>query len=310
MYLHKNKKLFQYIINLCQDISGINDIFIEKDYYIFILLRDIQSKDKEIMFKGGTSLSKAWGVISRFSEDIDLNLRPDVESTDGHRKKMNYAIYDQIVSAGFKYDKQLMAQRKEYNIYDFDLQMMNRDAGINKNMRIEAMANRKGKILNATYTVKTIQNYVYDILCNDPQYQGLISECALEPFGIPVQNMDVTFVEKQISLTNNYIKGKQYRVSRHLYDIYQMWYKGDLSRYDLNACMQLTKMYLLERDNDVCFRQSVNARTNLVQALMSDFYRQDYNDITLRMITDVNSMIPYESCRDLMLGILSNMIDF
>lgn len=46
------------------------------------------------MFKGGTSLSKAWGVISRFSEDIDLNLRPDVESTDGHRKKMNYAIYD------------------------------------------------------------------------------------------------------------------------------------------------------------------------------------------------------------------------
>lgn len=203
-----------------------------------------------------------------------------------------------------------MAQRKEYNIYDFDLQMMNKDAGINKNMRIEAMANKKGKILNATYAIRTIQNYIYDILCNSIQYQELLSECALTPFDIPVQNMDVTFVEKQISLANNYIKGKQYRVSRHLYDIYQMWYKGDLSRYDLNTCMQLTKMQLLERDNDICFRQSISARTSLMQALMSDFYKQDYNNITLRMITDINSMIPYEICKDLMMGILCNMNDF
>lgn len=56
---------------------GLRDAFIEKDYYVTEALRIIamHAGDK-VIFKGGTSLSKGWNLIQRFSEDIDLFLDP------------------------------------------------------------------------------------------------------------------------------------------------------------------------------------------------------------------------------------------
>ena len=47
---------------------------VEKDWWVTVILRALFrcSCAGSLMFKGGTSLSKAWGVIDRFSEDIDL----------------------------------------------------------------------------------------------------------------------------------------------------------------------------------------------------------------------------------------------
>ena len=56
---------------------GINDAIVEKDYWVCFTLDYLfhRSPWKEnIVFKGGTSLSKAFNLISRFSEDIDLIL--------------------------------------------------------------------------------------------------------------------------------------------------------------------------------------------------------------------------------------------
>ncbi len=52
------------------------DYAVEKDWWVVQTLRIIFEMDfsKYILFKGGTSLSKAWGLIDRFSEDIDLAL--------------------------------------------------------------------------------------------------------------------------------------------------------------------------------------------------------------------------------------------
>lgn len=54
----------------------ISPILIEKDFWVSWLLNKIFSHDigHKIIFKGGTSLSKSYGLISRFSEDIDLTL--------------------------------------------------------------------------------------------------------------------------------------------------------------------------------------------------------------------------------------------
>ena len=54
--------------------KGLPAFVIEKDWWVCILLKAIfQSKYKDsIIFKGGTSLSKAYHLINRFSEDIDL----------------------------------------------------------------------------------------------------------------------------------------------------------------------------------------------------------------------------------------------
>lgn len=48
---------------------------IEKDFWVCYLLRELFALDcvkEHLIFKGGTSLSKAYGIIDRFSEDIDL----------------------------------------------------------------------------------------------------------------------------------------------------------------------------------------------------------------------------------------------
>jgi hypothetical protein len=57
---------------------GVNEQFVEKDYYVTEILRIVADRlGDKAMFKGGTSLSKGWGLISRFSEDVDLFVNPD-----------------------------------------------------------------------------------------------------------------------------------------------------------------------------------------------------------------------------------------
>ena len=253
-FLHSDKVVFYNIIDLVSRNYGINPIFVEKDYYVFILLKLIYSKNDEIMFKGGTSLSKAWGILNRFSEDIDMNLRPEIPSTDSHRMKFNNAVYNSIIELGFNYDRSKMNSRREYNTFEFPINMRGTVSYIREEMKIETMANKKGKILNATYTMLRISNYIYDAFCNNPQYQSSLEQYGLCPFMMPVQNMDVTFVEKVMSLTNRYLKGESFRLSRHLYDIYQMWNRGNLRQFNLNNTMYETKIHLMERTNDICLR--------------------------------------------------------
>lgn len=51
---------------------------VEKDFWVTVILQTVFSLPvaQHLIFKGGTSLSKAWGLISRFSEDIDLAVNP------------------------------------------------------------------------------------------------------------------------------------------------------------------------------------------------------------------------------------------
>ena len=57
--------------------QGLRPAIIEKDYYVTEVLRIIAATaGDQIIFKGGTSLSKGWNLIQRFSEDIDIFLDP------------------------------------------------------------------------------------------------------------------------------------------------------------------------------------------------------------------------------------------
>lgn len=65
---------FPELINATGDENGIgNPGIVEKDYFVTEALRLIARDFGEVViFKGGTSLSKGWKLINRFSEDIDL----------------------------------------------------------------------------------------------------------------------------------------------------------------------------------------------------------------------------------------------
>jgi hypothetical protein len=57
---------------------GLSPVILEKDFWVCWLLAIVfeSSFGHALVFKGGTSLSKVFGVINRFSEDIDLSLDP------------------------------------------------------------------------------------------------------------------------------------------------------------------------------------------------------------------------------------------
>ncbi len=62
------------ILTNIADEKGIVENAVEKDYWVSMVLRSIFSLpySDALVFKGGTSLSKGWNLIERFSEDIDL----------------------------------------------------------------------------------------------------------------------------------------------------------------------------------------------------------------------------------------------
>ena len=62
------------ILNQVTELTGLPAIAIEKDWWVTLALNACfsVSDSEHIIFKGGTSLSKGWDLIERFSEDIDL----------------------------------------------------------------------------------------------------------------------------------------------------------------------------------------------------------------------------------------------
>ncbi|MEA1874749.1 MAG: nucleotidyl transferase AbiEii/AbiGii toxin family protein [Bacteroidota bacterium] len=88
MNLHQNTKIFEQSIRAASVHFGIVEHFIEKDYWVSYILRQLAESDynNKLVFKGGTSLSKAYKLIDRFSTDIDLAVK-DVGSMTSNKTK-------------------------------------------------------------------------------------------------------------------------------------------------------------------------------------------------------------------------------
>lgn len=85
MRLHENPTLFRQSVQFASQKLNIPVIYVEKDYWVTYALSSIfhNKIGEETVFKGGTALSKCFGIIERFSEDIDLVvLRREGESAN------------------------------------------------------------------------------------------------------------------------------------------------------------------------------------------------------------------------------------
>lgn len=75
VYLH-NHSDFQQLINIVADEMDILPGLVEKDYWIMHVLYGLKQQEFQFELKGGTSLSKGYKIINRFSEDIDIHITP------------------------------------------------------------------------------------------------------------------------------------------------------------------------------------------------------------------------------------------
>jgi predicted nucleotidyltransferase component of viral defense system len=90
MKLHLDVKLFKNYIALASQEEKIDEGIILKDYFVVLALKELYKNQKDLIFIGGTSLSKCYQMIERFSEDIDIV--STAKSRKAKQKKAHEAI--------------------------------------------------------------------------------------------------------------------------------------------------------------------------------------------------------------------------
>lgn len=74
-YLHQRSD-FVDLLRILEQEKGIQIQLIEKDYWIMNVLNGLKKQGLDFELKGGTSLSEGYKIIDRFSEDIDIHIKP------------------------------------------------------------------------------------------------------------------------------------------------------------------------------------------------------------------------------------------
>src|SRR6202453_4527030 len=77
-YLH-NHPDFPDLIRIVAREKSIDPALVEKDYWIMHCLFGLQKLGMKFELKAGTSLSKGFHIIDRFSEDIDIRIEPPAD---------------------------------------------------------------------------------------------------------------------------------------------------------------------------------------------------------------------------------------
>ncbi|MEE9318935.1 MAG: nucleotidyl transferase AbiEii/AbiGii toxin family protein [Granulosicoccus sp.] len=100
---------FERLLAIIARETGISEVLIEKDYWVTHTLWALHETGLDIWFKGGTSLSKGFGLIQRFSEDLDLMILPGTvtglpnvtswTSTNKGPVSQRLAFYEALINA-------------------------------------------------------------------------------------------------------------------------------------------------------------------------------------------------------------------
>ncbi len=295
--LHDNKELFSDAIIAASAELNIAPAIIEKDYYVTLLLKQITKKCPDIIFKGGTSLSKCFNIINRFSEDIDIGLDTD-KATEGMRKKLKAAIKEEINELGFELDNpENIFTRTYYNKYQIKYPISEATPFIKPYLYVETA------IFMKPFPVETKEadTYLYRFLKKLGK-DNIIEEYNLSPFSVRVQTLDRTFIDKIFALGDYYLTGKTYGYSRHLYDLYKITPE---IRFD-NKFFKLYEDVKIIRSNDTSC-PSANPEHNLKEILeiiySTDYFMRDYENVTSELLFE---NVPYSTVKNNLKTIIEN----
>ncbi|SDB55635.1 Nucleotidyl transferase AbiEii toxin, Type IV TA system [Pseudobutyrivibrio sp. YE44] len=293
MYLHEDKELFADVIALTAERTGQAQDIIEKDYYVTIILKELSESDYPICFKGGTSLSKAYGVIDRFSEDIDITFTEHIGVA--RRKKLKYEILGPVADKlGLKilnWDD--IESNKEYNHYDYGYKSIVEDSFLTPFVKLETA------LMSYAFPTEEqlLSNYIYEALKDDES--ELIADYDLAPFSMQVQSLKRTLIDKIFATCDYYLQGKAARNSRHLYDIYKLAQHVEIDD-SFKALIPAVREHRLQMKNDIA--PSADSKYSIPDLIKEycdkDFYKSDYELTTLKLITDA---ISYDETKDFVL---------
>lgn len=291
--------------------TGMSLKAIEKDWWVTLVLKALFSLPmrEHFIFKGGTSLSKAWKLIERFSEDIDIALAPEAFGREYRSTPSNSyvktlkkegclytstvikdALYAELVAIGVPTDlftieaeavNPLMRDKDPQSLYVRYSSLYDLNEYIAEAVKVEFGV----RGLKEPFAEVNIQSILAEEL-NSPAYSE-------KPFAISAVDPRKTFMEKLLLLHEKFATGHVdglagERQSRHLSDLEQMMQKGIVQQV-----LHDSELYtvLLEHRRQYVRLKNVDYETMQLAGLwflppqpLMDPFRRDYEVMRSEMI--------------------------
>lgn len=227
------------VFNAIATQMGMKPFAVEKDWWVSRTLEIIFQMEiaQHLVFKGGTSLSKAWKLINRFSEDIDLAIDKEFFGFKGElgknqRDKLRKTAGIYTTETFFK-ELEAAFEKRGYKNLDFKI--------------IEAKdSDQDPRVLEIYYpnVIPADTAYILPRVQIEVSCRSLREPFTVKPFGalvdevfadrefseplfqVPAVNAERTFLEKMFLLQEEFHrptdKMRVDRLSRHLYDLYHL----------------------------------------------------------------------------------------
>lgn len=254
--------------------TGRNEQMVEKDTIQSIFLNELSKSDLPFVFKGGTALSKAYDLIDRFSEDIDLSMNRKLTQSERSKSKETIITIADNLGLELSNASDIMS-RYNYNKYIFKYDSM--------------FSNNPLEIIVETSYYQTVypveQHNVGSFIGKFCEKKSIDLPVPFEASNamMNVQSLERTFIDKIFAVCDYVILNKIERNSRHLYDICQL-----LNRVELNE--QLDVLIDIVRDDRMNFKNNPSAQLEYnIPSLIRDiiknrYYESDYKNITKKLL--------------------------
>ncbi len=242
MRLHEKRELFaEAILAASRSVEegglGIKDVYIEKDYWICRSLSLMAKNDSEnrAIFKGGTSLTKAFGIGNRFSEDIDVAIA-EADSLSGNQLKNLIKRISKSMTEGLQEIDMpgLTSKGSRFHrvYYSYPRAGTKAQVGAVKAgqllVEINSFAN--------PYPIqrRMIRSFLTDFLALSNN-SGMIEDFEMQPFELNVLDSRRTLTEKLVSLIRNSLAEdcmiQMAAKIRHFYDLYYLFQDKEVKSY-------------------------------------------------------------------------------
>ena len=254
MILHEDKKIFQSAIQMTAAALNIKPHFVEKDYWICRSLQQMVRSDAShhAIFKGGTSLTKAYNIGARFSEDIDVAIA-DAHLMSGNQLKTTIrrtahsmteglveVVKPNFTSKGSHYHKAYYAYP---TISDVPTTSAVRSGELL--LEINSFANPY------PWEMRTIRCFITEFMLlsgNDV----FVDQFDMADIEVPVLDCRRTLTEKLVSLmrcslADDYLPQMTAKI-RHFYDLYYLLHDEACQSYIHSDEFQADFQSLLEHD--------------------------------------------------------------
>ena len=282
-------------VDLIQELStelGIAPAFIEKDYYVVELLKilnEFQTDKFNVFFSGGTSLSKGYGLINRFSEDIDFM----VSSQDDERniyRNFRKKLWERIDSTGIlKVDSENKTIRNESRFFSFyvDYPKLFKEDYLRQQVKIEISA----KTTRLNPELRKINSWIDKFL----KEEDFLEINCLTPFETAANKFSAFLWRADCKdRTSDDKKFNDPTIIRHLYDLYKLKEviknnKSDF--YELIFRIYEDDKKRGNKNNSLSLKDFSNMAMKKIES--DGLYEQEYNNFVTNMIYKPSDIVLY-----------------